>query len=210
MRLLRALLLILATASLFGCITPLGPSGPLQPQEGANVTPSCKTVVSQEPYSESVCQNVSRMEEVCANRELDYSLSDITVINLCLESSLCTARYSDGTCVSYLCSKGMMRCMANLTNLDKQKAGTWSVGSTFAFKGAVFDKNPQTKTLLPKETGVFDFSHFYDMDLNQPKPVCRIFVASPAKLQDCNFITRIEEECQNVTKYRTVEKEVCG
>lgn len=182
---------------------------PIQPTK-PNVTPECKTVVTQQPYTEQVCQNVSKMEEICQTRELNYSMSKINKTELCVEKNLCVNWYQNGSCISYYCSKGMTRCKATLTNLDLRKAGTWSVNADFIINGSIFQKTPIKKTILPKESAVFDFSQFYDMDLNQKKPICKIFVVSPAKLQDCSFITKILEECSNVTKYKEVKKQVCG
>jgi|GEM_PF-2008423 len=193
---------------LFGCLsTPFqNPLPSLQP----NATPSCNTVVTQEPYQGQVCQNITKSDEVCAIRELNYSLGRVTKTELCTDNSLCVNRLPDGTCVTSYCSQGMTRCMANLSNLDAQKSGTWYVGANFSIDGTVFDKNPIKADLLPLETQVMDFDLSYSMDINQKKPVCAIFIGTPARIQDCSLVARTVVDCQNVTQYRNVSKEVCG
>jgi len=195
---------------LFGCLMPVSPPSVNQTQNDSNATFGCKKVVSEQPYTEKVCQNVSKMEEVCENRELNYSLAPVEKNFVCIENNLCMDRGQDGTCYYSLCSKGMTRCRSNITNLDAQKTGVWSVAANFSFEsGAIFKKNPITNTLLPNETSVLDFEQSYEMGLNQSKPDCAIYITVPAKLQDCNFITKLVESCANVTKNRTIEKEVC-
>jgi len=202
---LRGFAFLIFLGILFGCVSaPL--QNPLQP----NATPSCSTVTTQEPYQEQVCQNVSKMDQVCANRELNYSLSPATKTYLCSENNLCVNWLGNGTCVTYYCSNGMTRCTANLTNLDPQKSGTWSVGANFSLDGKVFGKNPVEVTLLPSESEIVDFDLFYGMDINQLKADCSIFISTPSRIQDCSFVTTTALDCQNVTKYRDVEKQVCG
>ena len=205
MNIIRSMTNLLILFALFGCIAL--PS--TQSQNGTNVSHGCKTVTSSEPYSESVCQNVSTMEEICQTKELNYTLVKDTQTDFCLENNLCTYLYSNGTCAISLCSKGMSRCKANLTNLDTQKSGTWDVAANFTFDNAVFAQNPITKTILPKEQEIFDYSLFYDIGLGQEKPICLIYVKTPAKLQDCNYVTTIERQCANETKFKTIDTEVC-
>jgi hypothetical protein len=208
----RALGLILATGILFGCIAPFTETGQVPPGAnltGPNITPGCKTVVTQEPYNKTQCQNVSKMDEVCVNRELNYTLSPTVKTDICVSSDLCVNPYPGGGCATYYCSKGQTRCRANLTNLDPQKSGTWSVGANFTMGGSVFGKDPVVETLLPGSTVPIDFQMLYNMDVNQVRPSCVVFVKSSPIIQDCNFITRITEDCQNVTEYKNVEKQVC-
>lgn len=191
---------------LSGCISLTEPT--VQPQ-GPEVKPECRTVVMHEPYPIEECLNASKMEEFCAIRELNYSFSDVTKTWLCSEENLCVAYNPDGSCAKFFCSKGMTRCRITLTNLDDQKIGTWSVAANFSLDGIVFDKNPSTKIILPKESAVFNFEQFYRMDMNQKKAECEIYVTEPAKVQDCNFITKVFEECKNITQYKEITKQVC-
>ena len=208
MKVLHTFLVLFVLGVFFGCLSQIQPS---TNQSQANATPSCRTVITQVPYTESVCQNVSKMEQVCANKELNYSLSGINMTFICVEQTLCVNYLQNGSCapLSLYCSKGMTRCRATLINLDDQKAGIWSVGANFTLDGSVFGKNPESVTLLPNVSYVFDFEQFYEMDINQKKASCSIFVSSPAILQDCNYITTMTESCQNQTKYKETEKQVC-
>ncbi len=205
MKLLHTFLVLFVLGIFFGCISLMEEAPPLQP----DVTPSCKTVIMQEPYTAVSCQNVSKMEEVCDTKQLNYSLVETNKTYLCAEKELCVAHYSNGTCAIKYCSKGMTRCIANLTNLDPQKSGTWIVAATFGLDGVEVQKNPESRTLLPGESALLDFTQFYDMDINQKTATCKIFVSTPAKVQACSFITKIQEECRNVTEYKEVEKTVC-
>jgi hypothetical protein len=206
---LRYVLVGIMLIALFGCLMPVSSQAQNRTQE--NTTTDCKVVVTQEPFTEEICQNVSKMEEVCENRELNYSLAAVEKNFVCLEDSLCMDRGPDGVCYYKLCSKGMTRCRSNITNLDPQKTGVWGVAANFSFdSGTLFEKNPVSKTLFPNETRALDFEQSYEMDLNQKKPSCTIFVKTPAKLQDCNFITKLIENCINTTKNKTVEKTVCN
>jgi hypothetical protein len=205
LKLVEKFVILFALGLFFGCISFMEDAAPIQP----NVTKQCRTIIVQEPYMAQECQNVSKMEEVCDVRELNYSKTDVTKIWLCTDKTLCVDYYANGSCVTYYCSKGMTRCHMNLTNNDPQKTGEWAVAANFTVDGATFGKNPVKETLLPGETANFNFEQFYVMDLNQKKAECEIFVSEPAKIRDCSFITKITEQCQNVTKYKDVEKQVC-
>jgi hypothetical protein len=206
MKLLHTFLVLIVLGLFFGCISMMEDTvPPIQP----DTAPSCRIVLTQEPYSAEVCQNVSKMEEVCATKALNYSLVQTNKTYLCTEKELCVAHYSSGKCALKYCSKGMTRCLANLTNLDPQKSGTWSVSATFTVDSVELKKNPETETLLPGESAIFDFSQFYDMDQDQKTAECKIFVSTPAKVQDCSFITKIAKECKNETKYKEVEQKIC-
>jgi len=204
-KLLDKIAVLIVLALFFGCISFLGENAPIQPEP----TPECRTIIVSEPYAAQECQNVSLMEEVCQTRELNYTLSDVQKTYLCTEEGLCVDYYPNGSCAIYYCSKGMTRCNINLTNDDPQKTGDWSVSANFTVDGATFGKNPVMKTLLPGESANFNFEQFYVMDINQKKADCEVFVSSPSKIRDCSFVTKISEQCTNITKYKDTEKEVC-
>ena len=205
MKILEKFVILFALGLFFGCISFMEDAAPIQP----NITKTCRTIIVQEPYLAEDCQNVSKMEEVCKVRELNYSMSEINKTWLCSEKNLCVNYFIDGSCIQYYCSKGMTRCYMNITNTDSQKSGDWAVSANFTIDGATFGKNPIKKTLLPGESAVFNFEQFYLMDLNQNKATCELYVSTPAKIRDCDFITKITELCQNTTKYKDVEKQVC-
>lgn len=205
MKLLDKFLILFTLGLFFGCISLLDDTIIEPPQ----VVPSCTNVSVQEPYMVEECQNVSRMEEVCVTRELNFSMSEVEETRLCVQKELCVNWLPDGTCVTKYCSKGMTRCKVNITNLDPQKAGEWIVSANFTVDGNTFKKNSIKKTMLPQESAVFNFEQFYDMDINQKIAKCKIFVSEPTKLQDCSFITKLDEECSNTTKYKEVIKQIC-
>jgi hypothetical protein len=191
----------------FGCISMLDSNG--APQD-VPTAPTCRTVIVQEPYTEEVCQNVSKMEEVCETITLNFSLSDINKTNICVEEGLCVNWFPNGTCTTYYCSKAMMRCQMHLTNLDTQKSGTFGISANFTLGDATFNKEEITHTIFPTESATYDFNQFYVMDINQVKADCDLSVTSDAKLQDCRIESRIFEDCANTTKYQEVEKEICN
>jgi hypothetical protein len=205
LKLLEKFVILFALGMFFGCISFLEETAPIQP----NVSKTCRTVIVQEPYMAKDCQNVSKMEEVCQIRELNYTQTDVTKIWLCTEKDLCVDYFANGSCAVNYCSKGMTRCNLNITNTDPQKSGEWVVNANFTIDGSTFGKNPIKKTLFPGDSANFNFEQFYLMDLNQKKAECEIFVSVPARIQDCSFITKIIEQCQNTTQFKDVEKQVC-
>ncbi len=199
--------MVFALALVLGCISPAAP-----PQENNSVanTSSCRTVVTNEPYNDTACQNVSSMGQVCDTVVLNYSVSNTAKSEICVDKSLCAATDAFGNCISYYCSQGMTRCSVNITNMDPQKTADWSVAATFKTDRMVFNQNPVKKTILPLETATFDFQQMYGMDINQKRPSCNVSVAVPPKIQACAYITTLKEECHPVTSYREVQKQVCS
>jgi len=206
LRIMEKFIVLFVLGIFFGCISNLAPPIQLPAQ---NETTECKNITVKEPYVSEVCQNVSKMEQVCATRELNYSLSEINKTVLCIERNLCVNYYSNGSCATWYCSKGMVRCKMTLTNLDSQKAGSWSMGANFTLDGNVFQKNIETETLLPNESAVYDYYQLYTMDINQKNAVCNIFVTEPAKLQDCISVSKAAVECKNITGYKDVSTQEC-
>ena len=206
MKIMEKFVILFVLGIFFGCISNLTP--PIQPP-AQNETAQCKTVTVREPFTSEVCQNVSKMEQVCATKELNYSLSAINKTIQCSERNLCVFYDPNGSCAVFYCSKGMARCRITLKNLDSQKAGTWALGANFTLDGSVFEKGSEKKTLFPNESAVFDFYQFYTMDSNQKNADCDIFVTEPAKLQDCISVSKPAMECQNVTQYKEVSTQVC-
>jgi len=171
---------------------------------------SCRTVTTSVPYNDTVCQNVSTTDQVCGTRELNYTLSRTAKAEICIDQSLCALMYAFGNCITYYCSNGMTRCSVNVTNMDPQKSADWAVAATFTIDGSVFNQNAVKKTILPHETASFDFQQMYSMDINQRRASCNVSVVAPPKIQDCTSVTRLKEECQQVLKYKDVEKQVCN
>lgn len=201
---------VFALMLVLGCISPVPPFQPPENVTVSSIVPSCKTVITSESYNDTVCQDVSKMEEVCSIRELNFTVSNIVKTELCINQDLCAVSDAFGNCIVYYCSRGTTRCSVNITNTDPQKIGEWSVVGIFKIDSATLNQNPVTKRILPLETTNFDFQLLYDMDINQKKPTCNVSVIAAPKTQDCTFVTRLNEECQQVPKYRDVEKQVCG
>ena len=108
--------MVFALALVLGCISPAAP-----PQENNSVanTSSCRTVVTNEPYNDTACQNVSSMGQVCDTVVLNYSVSNTAKSEICVDKSLCAATDAFGNCISYYCSQGMTRCSVNITNMAR-------------------------------------------------------------------------------------------
>lgn len=188
-----------------GCIQ-LPPAQP-SPEVEEPAAPECRVVYVEEPYVEEECRDVIYSEEECTMKELEYTAGQI------VKTDLCTA---DGGCVGksiydclYQCERAMKRCQMNITNNDEELEGTWTVGATFSYDGASFVKNPQSVEILPGKTHTFDFEQIYQLGDPPTGATCTVTVIYPAIVKDCVFVEKTRFDCENVSKTRIVQQEIC-
>ena len=166
----------------------------------------CTTITDQEAYSEVECGDVSYTEQVCVIRKLGYSIEQVPKTDLCISDSGCNGKPL-GDC--QVCTQAMTRCVLKITNDEKSKTGTWSVGANYSFGNYGFLKDPITHTIEPGQTAAFDFNQIYSPSKPINSASCKLFVTAEPSIEDCTEMTRSKEECRNVTKVRPVEREVC-
>lgn len=191
-----------------GCVGPTPPTPPLP-----NITPgkTCTNVSSTTPYVTVDCSNTTSVNEKCEFKKLDYTLTDIDKLQICTLKDSCIGYDSKGKCVNYQCSKQTTICKLNITNNDDKFTGQWTVSGNFTMNGIVFDKNPDTVSIAPKGTATVTFQQFYNIDNNNNQLLaeCAMYISSSPKIYHCMNITTTTEDCKNVTKYKTMTKEVC-
>ena len=175
---------------------------------GTSSIPECKTAYVEEPYTVEECKNVTYTEPVCKEKELEYTAGPIVKTDLCTADSDCTGKTLIGECI-YQCSGAMKRCRMNITNNDPQLTGTWVLGATFSYSDASFVKNPQTITIKPGQTATFDFEQLYQLDQKYNIASCTVYVLHPTVVDECINVVKTEMLCENVTKTRIVQEEVC-
>lgn len=175
-----------------------------------NLTPSiphiCHTVTEQVPYVDLECKPVSMTNTICGIRALPYDAHPITTIHLCVTDDECVGKPL-GDCQG--CSRAMTRCGLLIENKDAKSSGTWTVGANFTVTGGGFMKDPVTKTLAPNESYEFDFQQMYAPGQPISSAICKVFLITAPKVDDCHDETREINDCKNVTKYTTIQKQVC-
>jgi len=170
---------------------------------------SCRTVTEEVPYVEEECEDVTYSEEECEMRALEYTSGDLEITDLCIDGQPECVGANLGACINK-CSRAMKRCKMDITNDDEDYDGTWTVGATFSYNGASFIKNPESADIGPGKTYTFDFTQIYDVGSENPKmATCTLTMIYEAVVKDCRMVTRKATECQNVTKTRIVEREIC-
>ncbi len=196
-----ALLLVLA-----GCVSP--PSVPEEQQEQNNSeqTENCHTVSVSEPFTEEECGNVSFTDQVCELRKLNYTVTDVPKVDLCIEDGNCVGN-SLGSCPE--CSKAMTRCVLLIRNDEPQNSGTWTVAVNYTLGNSGFNKEPITQTIGPNESFAFDFDQIYTPGYPINSASCKMAVVAEPTIDECHEETRLEVVCQNVTEMRSVDREVC-
>ncbi len=190
-----------------GCIQTTAP--PTEEKPPTTITPpikECRTLPTEEPYIEEECINVTYVEEECILKELEYTVSPVTKIDLCT-SGTCTGK-PISECF-YSCTSAMTRCQMNITNKDEKHSGTWVVGANFGYMSASFVKNPQTAEIPPGGTHTFDFEQMYNMGELPTIASCTLTVLYPAIVRDCVQVEKTRVDCKNVSKVRIVQREVC-
>lgn|GEM_PF-4478123 len=146
--------------------------------------PVCHTEYVDEPYQEEKCNSVPYQEQVC--NEVEYSKNV-----LCDNGPHKEGWLKDWT--KYGCS---------ITNLESE-GGTFAMNLGCYFEGA---KKVQTvvKYIFPGQTESFDF----EIKLTGAYDCFNEYTQIPTNTV-CNYVTKYRQECEYVTNYHTVEKEVC-
>jgi hypothetical protein len=197
------ILIVLGILIIAGCVsTPQA-----QPSQNQTVPKaSCRNVTEQQPYITEVCNDIQVTKQVCGMRDIPYDYHKMTTINLCLSDGNCSGKPL-GDC--QVCTTAMTRCGIIITNNDKQASGAWGVAANFTVKGGGFNMNPVTKVIAPNESAEFDFQQMYTPGNPISSANCVVGLVSAPKVDDCHDETRIASECENVTKYKQVDKQVC-
>lgn len=195
---------------LAGCLQ--GPNGnPLTPWIANNQSQPvqvCHQVQTETPYQEEVCKDYSVTKEECALRELNYTSSRVQENDICMSGGKCSGGpLSD--CMPG-CDQASKRCILEITNNDPQYEGTWVVGATFYYPGASFIKNPQSIDIAPGQKGRFDFTQIYSIGEKQTTASCSLTVIYPGSARDCKQVTTADVRCENVTKTKLVDQEICN
>lgn len=168
---------------------------------------NCRLVEQEVPYTERVCKNLTENREECKTIELSYKVSNVEEYDICMTGDGCAGK-NLSQCLM-VCTRANKRCVIQITNTDKVK-GRWSAGATFIQGNAVFIKNPQIQEIMPGETKKFDFIHIYDISVGRvTTTICTIQLIYPATAEDCKTITEQVEICENITKTKIEEKEIC-
>lgn len=192
---------------LAGCVTPPTYQPPVtdgRPDDGE--VSECKTVITEEPYTEEVCSQITYTEEECEMKELNYTSTTIAMTDLCVEDGPCVGK-DLFECIR-TCKRAMKRCKMNITNTDKYE-GTWVAGATFGYNGAAFVKNPISAIIDPGKTYTFDFYQIYTLGDPPSTATCSVTVLYPAITKVCLNIEKTGTRCENVTRMRAIETEVC-
>lgn len=195
---------------LFGCVQGGAQSQPqpLVTTPEQPVLPGCHVVTMSEPYTETMCWNVTYTQEVCDREALEYTVSRVRTIDLCTGDGACTGK-PVADC-PYTCNNAMKRCQMDITNLNTEKSGMWVVGANFTIPNMGFEKEPQRLLISPGQTVTFDFTQLYTLGLKGTSVECSLYVMDAPVADFCHQESMTETECDEVTVYRTIEKEVCG
>ncbi len=188
-----------------GCVSTPSEGGQTPPpsQPGGK---TCRTVTEEVPVVKEECGPVSYTEQVCGIRKLNYSFKLLPKVDLCIGDGSCTGNPL-GDCQA--CSKAMTRCIMEITNLEPQKTGLWSVGANYTLGSAGFLKDPIIHTIGPNQTAQFDFNQIYTPGQPINSASCSLFVLSEPTIEDCHEETRSRQDCRNVTRTTQVQREVC-
>ncbi|MGV8085730.1 MAG: hypothetical protein ACP5N9_05765 [Candidatus Bilamarchaeum sp.] len=195
-------LFVILSLITLGCINPQTNTPSPTPTQR-----NCQTVYDSVPSVSLTCNNVSYTESVCGIKKLSYTTRLSAPISLCIESSYCAGRPLENCSP---CTKAMTRCIMTLKNTESLLSGEWSVAANFSLQTTGFSKEPIRKTIRPNESFDFDFYQIYNPGLESSVAVCSIGVMEEPQTNDCHQETRQRTECQNVTTYRNVSREVCS
>jgi len=168
---------------------------------------NCKIVKEEVPSVEKVCKNITVSTQNCSKRELKYTASAVKEYDICMEGDGCTGK-NLSECL-YSCDRANKRCVLEITNNDNIP-GSWTVSGKIEQGKTVFVKEPQTKEIEPGQTMAFEFIQIYGIPDNRPTTAtCSITVSSLAYADECKTITTTNEECENITTIKIVEREIC-
>jgi hypothetical protein len=194
-----------------GCTAPQsdvdGSDSILPDDTSGSDVPECSVVTITEPYTETICWNVTYTEEKCEKKALEFSLSTLTKTDLCTQDGSCVGR--DLVECPHTCTGAMKRCRMDVTNMDEEYAGLWVVGANFTRGKSGFIKDPEGIMIPPGESRTFDFTQLYTLGKRGSSMECELFVIDSPEVEVCYLVGHEDTECEEATKYRTVEKEIC-
>src|SRR4030042_6529046 len=88
---LRFVLISVLFAALFmsGCVSPPEglPSLPILPEEKV-----CRTITEEVPVMEAQCGDVSYTETICEIRDLEYTVTELPKVDLCISDGGCNGK----------------------------------------------------------------------------------------------------------------------
>jgi len=188
-----------------GCVSlPSNSQG--VPQQNQTPAKTCRTVIDEVPETKEQCSNVTLTEQSCGVRTLNYSVTRLPKVDLCISEGGCLGKPL-GECP--YCVKVMSRCILRIQSLEEQKTGTWSVGANYSLGNSSFLKNPITLTIGPNQTADFDFNQIYTVGYPINSASCTLAVAYEPTVDECVQVTRTKTECKNVTSTARTQREVC-
>lgn len=191
-----------------GCLGPTEAQPEETPAPGPVPEPSvtCTTVSELVPFEEEQCSNLTVFEPVCERKELNFSTIKLEPVHLCSSDGACTGKPLNEC---FTCSKAMTRCRLVVTNLDEDKPGVWKAGANFSIGNAGFIKESVSSMIGPGENYTFDFFQIYTPENLRIPASCEVFIIDIPEVEVCKDVIHTQEECLNVTKYKTVDKQVC-
>ncbi len=198
--------LLLGILLIAGCISQSTTTPTPTPEVKLTGT-TCTNTTTETPIVTSQCDNVSYTEQVCQMRNLEYSITSKTKVDLCIASDSCSDTPLNDC---HTCTRAMTRCTITVQNNDPKQTGDWTVGANFTLFNAGFIKNPQTLTILPTHNATFDFFQIYSLGYVQSAATCDLYVVNPPLINDCHQETRNKIVCNNVTTMQTTTQQVCS
>jgi len=205
---LRYLILtgIFAILLLAGCVSPPQEVTPEPQPEPPTHEETCRMVDEYVPVVTEQCGPVEYTEEVCGQRTLKFTATELPKVNLCVADGPCVG-YELSTCKT--CSKAMTRCTMVIENEDATASGTWTVAANFTLGDSGFNREPITQTIGPGQTATFDFQQIYVLSYPITSAGCDLAASDAPIIEDCHQETRTRTVCENVTTQKTVQREVC-
>jgi hypothetical protein len=155
-----------------------------------------ETYQEQEPYTDQECQQVPYLDTKCEQKKLSYKVEGVWCIScepLCYNSILhfyTTPEYR-----------------VKITNLDTEYGGTFSINLGFYDSEGVFRAVQRSTYLQPSSSAELVTSDVSVIGFGS----CAWKEISVPTKQVCTQFTNYRQDCNSVTKYRTVTKtkEVC-
>lgn len=197
---------IMAFLLIAGCTTSLPSTKPESQTPQPSKTQTCRTVTEQVPVTKEECGEVAYTEQVCNVRKLNYTQTSLPRTDLCISDGACLGKPLS-ECPN--CVKAMTRCVLRITNTEKEKSGTWSVGANYTLGSFGFQKDPISHTIGPGESADFDFNQIYTLSYPVSSATCDVAIMTVPTMEECVGQTKTTNECKNVTKTEAVSREVC-
>lgn len=144
--------------------------------------PSCRMITEQQPYYEQECQSIPYTDRECENVELKYTRGD-------------TRCYTEGWLGDWRVSS------CTVTNLDDEE-GTFEAFAGLSIDGQKIG-DEESEKIYPLQ------SHTFEYKLKASGSGCYCYLTKIPTKEECRDVLKTRQECNTVTRYRTVEREVC-